>query len=421
MCSRNATPATPHSGFRSDSAAGRLRHDDAMTDVPFHYLSPQEQAKRLAEADKQRHLEDVNRRTIIVDDEPQTSPLSARLRDRAELFARMSSLKPQALDRRVLAVQVRAMDSELRDELGADADVAFRGALRHPTNYETRALGATARGIVGDKDFTAAFYAALQEATPLLNLSTRVPLPGTRSTTDFGFTITNPAAGDVVADGGALTSGEPTFGGAGLTPFAYKRLLTVSAETVADSYFNAEDYCAGPLARHIAGDFEADLWGGDGTNAPEGLLAGLSTTTAASATVVSIDDVAALLGDLPAAAQSSPNLAIICNPAVWFDHLAIETEGTSGAGGRSVPASVTRPSLWGIPVYFTSALAAPATTTKPLVVGDFGAAYLTGVAPLRIETNTAGGFNGDTVSVRVTLRADGRRMYTAAARALVMA
>ena len=293
---------------------------------------------------------------------------------------------------------------------------------RMPTSDELvlRSIGATARATVGDKSFSETFMAAAVKASPLMRLALQIPLHGVYEH-DFSSVITAAAAGDVVADGAAMTSGDPTFGVAHqMFPFAYKRLLKISNEVTIDSKFNLEQFVADTLAPLIASDFEDDAWGGaGGTTAPQGLLSTLATTTAASASTVVIDDVAAVLLGLGDTVLSEGNISILCNPTAWFQ-LRRQGLGTTFAGGQAIPANAGF-QLFGYPVFLSAGLAAPSTGVKPIVVGNFGKAYAVGQMPLRVEFVAQTDMATDQNSMRVVMRADGRVMDTAHARALVMA
>lgn len=316
---------------------------------------------------------------------------------------------------------------DVREHAGDRLDLEFRTALFTPaggyeTPFEARTVGATARGIIGGTTFVDAFFAKAVQAAPLLDWATVLPTSDGRSI-DFGFLTTDGTANGVVTDGSTITGVDPGFNRAQLKAYAYKQLTVVASELLTDARLDLERLAAEHLAPLTARKLSTDLWGGGGTTEPEGLLAGLGTVTAAAAGSVSLTDVANLLAAVPAADRFGGDCVIMLSPGAYDDLLAASTSSALVPMTLQVTRDEIRQQtygghLFGVPFVVDTALDDPATTKKSVVAGNIAQAYAIRLAPLRVDVNRVSAAS-DTVSLRVVLRADGRRMRTAAAKALV--
>jgi HK97 family phage major capsid protein len=347
------------------------------------------------------------------DDAPMSTkhPLLAERAQTMRLFSEVRD-RPDSVTYHVHKNRIGEIDAELRAAFGDGFDIAFRqlvndgrGSFEAPLNL--RALGATARGNLSAFGFVETFAGAMAAAAPLLDLATIVPTTN-GADVDFSFATTLPTANGIVADGATITASDPVFAGAALKAYAYKDLIRMSNEVLTDGAWSAEQWAGDRMGANVAFKLSADLWGGGGSTAPEGLLAGLSTVTAAGAAIVTFDDVAALLNGVPAAYRYSGRCTILLSPGAHVD-LMEEQPLHDWASGT----------IHGFPFRVDAQLADPATTTKSVVAGDFETAYVVRLMPLRVEMNPKPHFNSDESSLRTVLRADGRRMVMNAARALV--
>jgi hypothetical protein len=164
------------------------------------------------------------------------------------------------------------------------------------------------------------------------------------------------------------------------------------------------------------------ITGGRGRGTQPCASAGLSTVTAAGASVVTFDDIANLLNAVPAEDRYSGNCVVLLSPGAHIDLLqenpAMLTPWAAGFTEMGFRSGRFHGVVHGFPFAVDPALADPATTTKSVVAGNFRDAYLIRSVSLRVE-QAAVPLNTDLVSLRAVLRADGRRMRTAACRALV--
>lgn len=310
------------------------------------------------------------------------------------------------------------MEAANRDEVDAqirarfpDVDIAFRSALVRPGKTDlpisARALDASDRAVVGGRSFVNAYMGAAVNSVPLLDLAS-VITTSNGEFLDWGFTVTNMSANTVSAPGATITASDPVFGGGELDAYGYKALIEASAEVVNDAAIDFETFAAERVAPVNAFEFGSDAWDGDGSDKPEGLLAGLSTVAAAGASVVTFDDIANLLNGVPAAYRYSGRCTILLSPGAHIDLLQEDPTHAWHTG-----------TIHGFPFRVDANLANPATTTKSVVAGDFASAYLIRLLPIRIDADSAASSITDRVLIRVVLRADGHRMVTDAARALV--
>lgn len=313
--------------------------------------------------------------------------------------------------------ELRQLDDRLRSNMPDGADLDLRSVLLGGGSFESRAIGASARGTIADKGFAEVFVGALATLVPLLNVSQTLTTT-TSEDVAFSFVQTLPSAGDVVADGGTATSGDPTLGVAHTSAtYKYMRTVVLAAEVALDSFLDVEGVLARMLVDVMHADVGDDLWGGDGSAAPQGLLAGPTATTAASASTLVIDDVANSLSNL--GAQYLPTAAILLsNGAYW--QLRRQTLGTSAAGGQAWPASAGM-ELFGLPVYVDGGLAAPSTGVKTACVGSFRHGYLVRMGPVQVAVDGGAHYDTDQLTLRVSFRSDGRRMNQSALRTIAMA
>jgi HK97 family phage major capsid protein len=347
------------------------------------------------------------------------SPLLELLRrrsDAARLYDQLRDVAGRETTAALHRLAVQEADDEIRALYGDRLDIAFRSALVSggaPVElpFETRALGATAHGQIADKGFTAAYLDKAVESAPLLDVGT-VVTTSHGGDWQYGFITTGVTVNGVVADGVTITDTDPVFDGAVFKEFGFKGLCKVSQEMVRDSSVDLERLAAEHFAPLQARALSTQLWEGDGTTEPQGLMAGISNTVnAAGAAVCTFDDVAAVLNGVPAADRYSGDCTILLSPGAHIDLLEEQPLHPGWMNGT----------IHGFPFRVDPALPDPATTVKGSVVaGNFRQAYAVRLAGLRIDSTGHGaGFATDQIHLRVVLRADGRRMRTGGLRALL--
>jgi HK97 family phage major capsid protein len=367
-----------------------------------------------------------------------TTPLTTLLERRAAAFENHAeAARRPGADTSATVPLLREHADELDAELRTrwpNVDPTFRGVFAYGGTYETsfdintRALTASARAQLSDRTFVEALFAKAVEAAPLLDWATLLET-GDALPFDFGFLNVDATAPGVIDDGATITAGDPGFARASFGSFAYKAVIAAAAELVVDARLDLERLAAEHVAPILARKLSSDLWGGGGTTEPQGLLAGLGTVTAAGASAVTLADVAKLLAAVPAADRFGGDCVVMMSPGA-FEDIA---ESQASIGNFVAPAAFgIRPedlslgvpryhgiiTSAGVPFVIDPALAAPASAAKSVVAGSIRQAYAVRLAPLRVDVDKVSA-STDTVSLRCVLRADGRRMRTGAARALV--
>lgn len=358
------------------------------------------------------------------------TPLTTLLERRAAAAADFAehAHRPDDLAAHIFRQGVEDADAELRARW-PHVDIDFRTALAFGGGYDAplqqRALTATARTQLGNPDsYTEALLAKTVQAAPLLSWATVLETADGRNL-DYGFISTDATANGVVADGATITASDPGFDRAALKSYAYKDVTIAAAELVSDARLNLERLAAEHVAPLIARKLSADLWTGGGTTEPEGLLAGLGTVTASAAGAVDLGDIVSLLAAVPAADRFGGDCVIFLAPGAYDDLLTDQAALgqhmfplTMGMSLDDVRSQLFDGLLFGVPFVVDPALDDPATTKKSVVAGNIRQAYAIRLAPLRVDVDRTS-VASDTVRLRTVLRADGRRMRTAAAKALV--
>lgn len=331
------------------------------------------------------------------------------------------------------AEKVRSFAADLQSSF-PNIDAAFRVHARMASKAEVefdwpdlhqRDLGQTALDILrpaysSNPTFATHFLGAAVQASPLLDLATVVPT-NNGAMVDWSFISTQPTAGGPFAPGATVTASDPAWGGGDLlSPFRYGLTVAASNELLEDTDFPTEQWIAQRVAPVIARRASTDWWGGaGGTTAPEGLLAGLTTVTAAGAATVTLDDVGNLLSNVPSEYAFTDRCHVLLAPAAYWQ-LRRQTLGTTAAGGMAISSETPwRGRIMGHPFRVDPALAAPASAARSVVAGDFSAAYVIRLLPLRVVSAVGQMFNQDKTQIMIAMRVDGRRMLTNAARALV--
>lgn len=334
------------------------------------------------------------------------------------------------------ALEIEDTDRAIRERFPNAGDPAFRAMFVRDHNrgdrpwptleqqLDVRALATTTSNAPNAQRFVDTLFASLTAQSPLLKLATVVPTP-TGEPVVISFVDTDITANGVIADGASITVADPTMGRVALqTAFKYADRLVLSSELADDGLWDFAAYAARSLAKGpTLRSFGTACMTGDGSGEPLGIAhasAGLSATTAASATLLALDDVAACIQSSSAAAVVDESFAMLFSLDAFGDLLRA-TEGTSGAGGRSISPGGYAGRLWNIPCYIDSALGSTATGVTVAVVGAFKSAYVVRVCPVRVDVDRHATLATDQVGVRAVLRADGQPMDITSARTIKMA
>ena len=232
--------------------------------------------------------------------------------------------------------------------------------------------------------------------------------------------------GTVTAEAAAITEADPTISQVTLTPFKVAGITNLSSELWQDETIGLPDLIAEAIARPIALGLGAYYTTGAGGTAPTGFVTTASPGSTALGTAsgnptdtfFSPKDLVDLFYSLAAPYRAN---------ATW---MVSSTAVSKIAGMRdSTGQFIWRPSfqngqpdlLLGRPIYENPAMAAVASATKPVAVGDFSRYYIAEVQPLRIEVSKDYKWSTDQVSIRVITRADGVLADAAAVKTMVAA
>lgn len=345
-------------------------------------------------------------------------------------------------ERRALAaIELEETDRDIRAAWPNSGDPAFRALFVRDTERgdrdlnrpwpaiegfpELRAIGTATSNAPNHRSVVTTLWATLAQHSPIIRLATVVPTP-TGEPTLVSFTSTDGPSNGIVADGASIGVVDPVFNRVPFqTAFAYKDRTVLSSELFEndEGAFDAEGYAVRNLVQGgtILRSFGVHCMTGDGSGKPSGIAASgiVSTTTAASATVLALDDVAACI-QASAVAAVQDDFAMLLSLDALGD-LFRATDGTGAAGGRSIQPGSYQGTLYGIPVFLDGALGATSTGSIVAVMAAWKSAYMVRIAPTRIDVDRSAMNATDQVGVRAVLRADGQPLATGMARSITMA
>lgn len=281
---------------------------------------------------------------------------------------------------------------------------------------ERRDLARPSGVSAGSDSFVEGLFGALVDVVPLLELATIVTTAN-GGDLEFDYIASQPTVAGIVAEGTTITGTDPTFGEVAFgAPFKYPANIKFSAELVEDWRFDLEGYITARVVPTLQRKLADNLWrGAGGTTAPQGLATAATTVTAAGASTVTFADIETLIAAVPANYRHGGGAALVMHPAAY---LALRNQKAS-TGGSYMWDPTRGDTLFGFPVRVDNALAAPATTARSVVFGDFSQAYAIRLLPVRFATSDQQAFASGLVNAQVVIRADGRTMNTGAVRALV--
>jgi HK97 family phage major capsid protein len=249
-------------------------------------------------------------------------------------------------------------------------------------------------------------------------------------TTSGGGTLTMPTVNDTAVTPVAHTEGttltddggkDVTFGQKQLDAYAWNtEWLRVSKELADDSIFAMEQILGDLLGERLGRIANLQLTTGTGSSAPNGIVtASTEGKEAASATAITADEIIDLLHSVDPAYRMGPKVRFMFNDAT----LAVIRKLKDGDGNylwqmgnyqQGVPGNIL-----GYAYSINQAMASIATTTKPIVFGDFGKYYVRKVgAPLIGAIQDKDFWPG--FGVAGYIRFDGELADTAAVKHLVM-
>ena len=230
--------------------------------------------------------------------------------------------------------------------------------------------------------------------------------------------------GTITAEAGGINELDMTASSVQLNPYKYGITNLWSAELGQDNTIGLEDLIGRTTGRELAIDIGTALTTGDGSAKPQGFAAAgitAGTTTAAGTannTFVGPDDLVDAFYALAAPYRqvatwqaSSTGMAKIRKLKTSTGEYLWEASLVPGA-----PETVL-----GRPLYENPALAAVASASRSIFVGDFSRYFVARVVPIRVESSIHYKFSTDQIALRTIERVDGDLVDTAAIQTIVSA
>ena len=234
------------------------------------------------------------------------------------------------------------------------------------------------------------------------------------------------SSGTVTAEAAGITEGDPTI--SSVTLNAYKRAFTTlySSELDQDEIIGLDKLLANAITRHIGLAWgTAFTTGNDSSEANGFITAGTNGGTAAGTAGNQATDLFFAASDLVdlfygLAAPYRQNASwVVANTALAKMR---KFRDSTGQFLWSPALQAGQPDAFlNRPVYENPAMAAVASATKSIAVGDFSAYVIRDVQPLRIDLSSEYKFNTDQLALRVVTRRDGDLPDVLAIRYLVSA
>ena len=245
----------------------------------------------------------------------------------------------------------------------------------------------------------------------LEEVSTAVKAGATVLNTSNGESITVPTSlaystAVRLDEGQGLTESDNTFASVTLNAYKYGLYTQATKELLEDSSFNIEAYIAERSGVAIAEATGADFVAGDGSDDPNGLINGSTTSDLAAAGVVTFDD----LIDAQHAIVSKyrPGAAWIMADSTIASVRKLQDSNDQYIWQPAVVAGEPDRIL-GAPVFTDPAVEALGTDNNSVAVyGDIAKGYIVRVAGgVSIERSDEVGFLNDLVTWKITTRVDG--------------
>lgn len=248
-------------------------------------------------------------------------------------------------------------------------------------------------------------------------------------TTESGASMTYPSVNDTANVGAILaentqdTELDVAWTQKTLSAYMYtSKIVRVSLQLMQDSAFDVDGELRDMLGERIARIQNQHFTTGTGTGQPQGLVTGATSgVTAASATVVTADEIISLVHSVDPAYRSSGRARFMMGDAMLASIRKLKDTTNQYLWQPSMQAGVAD-SLFGYPLEINPDMPAAAANAKPVAFGDFFEGYIIrrvrGFQLLRMEERYADflqvGFLGFS-------RADGQVRNAAAYRVLTMA
>lgn len=344
-----------------------------------------------------------------------------------------------ALDKRIGEVKELMEREKAADEARSlGEDLARRGAATQedqPVESDVDRLRKLVSGEVRAVDFRAesrdlsklsagaganvvptSFYGVLQEH--LIESSAIRQTNVTVLTTDSGENLQVPktagySSASLIAEAGAISESDPSFGQVTLGAYKYAILVQVSSELLTDEGVDVAGFLARQGGRALGNGSGAHFVNGDGSSKPLGIVpASTLGVTAAGAAAITTDELIDLFYSVISGYRTN---------GTWMmaDATVAKIRKLKDADNQYLwsPGLVAGEvdTLLGRPVVVDTNMPAATTGLKSVVFGDFSAYFIRDVNGVRIERSDDFAFANDLATYRFILRTDGDLIDTTGA------
>ena len=267
------------------------------------------------------------------------------------------------------------------------------------------------------------FYAEVQNA-----LKNVAPLRGICKLiqSDSGETLRIPInddtsnTGSIIAENAEHTALDMSFTEISLGAYTYSsRLVKCSNELLQDTGIDLAAFLGQQLGERIGRAQEAHFLTGTGSSQPQGVITAASTTTAASATAITINDLITLMNAVdPAYKNTGGKVAFVMHQTVWSALRKLQD-----SQGRQLISDIQAgqaPELFGYPVLLTSGMDSTFVATKKTVLfGNFDYYAIRDVANLVVARSADRFFEFNQTAFLALQRTDAKCLNASAFRVLV--
>lgn len=318
--------------------------------------------------------------------------------------------------RRVRLDELTAARAELAPELrelteGKDVSVSL------PLEARDLTAGTATDGAELVNDSTRpSIWDVFEASDPLL---AEVTVLKTRDANDLVVPyVTSHSSASIIAEASAISESDPQFSTKTLSPFKYAFLTQVSFELLKSDRTNLVPFLVSQGVEACGRAFAADIAAGVGSTEPVGLTSATSAVTAASATVVTLDELLTVRGAV---------LPEYRNDAVWVmnDTTLAELLVLKDADNRYMvqpsPHLGAPDSLFGHRIVVSASMPDTATGLKPIAFGNLKRGYASQVVgSVDVQRSDSYAFNTALSTWRFILQADGALVDPAAVRVITM-
>jgi len=230
-------------------------------------------------------------------------------------------------------------------------------------------------------------------------------------------TTAHSSSAGIVAEGGALSESDPTFGLVTVGAYKYGFLIQVTHELLNDTGVDLLGYLARQAGRALGNGLGAHLVTGTGTGQPQGVATAATAGKTGAGPTPTAEDLIDLYHSVISPYRNSASCAWLMNDATVAAIRKLRDDSGASAGTGQF---LWQPGLQagdpdtilGKPVYVDPFVADAEEGEKSVLFGDFSTYLVRQVETIRIERSEDYAFNTDLVTFRFIIRGDGRQIDT---------